>query len=47
MSEQTDPEGQHSFISLCLYVADPATFRASNSILGTLFSSSEDSLFIH
>ena len=30
---------------LCLRVADPATFLASNSVLGTLFSS-ENSLFI-
>ena len=29
---------------LCLYVADPATFLASDSVLGTLFSS--ESLFI-
>ena len=30
---------------LCLYVVDPATFLASNSILGTLLST-ERSLFI-
>ena len=30
----------------CLYLADPATFLASNSVLETLFSS-ETSLFIH
>ena len=29
-----------------LYVADPATFLASNSVLGTLLSS-ESNLFIH
>ena len=32
-------------VLLCLYVADPATFLASNSVL-TIFSS-ESSLFIH
>ena len=32
-------------VLLCLYVADPANFLASNSVLGTLFSS-ENSLFI-
>ena len=36
---------QFHTVSLCLYVADPATFLASNSVLGTLFSS-ENSLFI-
>ena len=30
----------------CLYVADPATFLASNYVLGILFSF-ESSLFIH
>ena len=30
---------------LCLYVADPATLLASDSILGTLFST-ENGLFI-
>ena len=39
--------GQHRFILLyfCLHVVDPATLLASNSVLGTLFSS-ENSLFI-
>ena len=32
-------------VLLCLYVADPAIFLASNNVLGTLFSS-ESSLFI-
>ena len=32
-------------VLLCLYVADPATFLDSNSVLGTVFSS-ESSLFI-
>ena len=32
-------------VLLCLYVADPATFLASDSVLGTLYSS-ENSLFI-
>ena len=32
-------------VSFCLYVADPATCPASNSVQGTLFSS-EDGLFI-
>ena len=32
-------------VLLCLYVADPATSLASNSVLMTL-SSSEDSLFL-
>ena len=35
----------HYLVLLCLDVADPATCRASNSVLGTLFSS-ENSLFI-
>ena len=35
----------HYLVLLCLHVADPATFRASNSVPGTLFSS-ENSLFI-
>ena len=33
------------FFKLCLYVADPTTFLASDSVLGSLFSS-ESSLFI-
>ena len=33
-------------VLLCLYVADPATFVAWNSVLEMLFSS-ENSLFIH
>ena len=32
-------------VSCCLYVADPATFLASHSVLGTLLSS-ESGLFI-
>ena len=44
MIEQTDLKEQHKFI-LCLCVADPATFLASNSVLAPLFSS-ESSLFI-
>ena len=36
---------QFNTVLLCLYVADPATFLASESILGALFSS-ENSLFI-
>ena len=39
---------QHTFTLFTLfmfYVADPATFLASNSVLGKLFSS-ENSLFI-
>ena len=42
LNKQTDLKGQHSL--LCLYVADSATFLASNSVLGPCFSS-EDSLF--
>ena len=34
-----------SAVLLCVHVADPATFRASNRVLSTLFSS-ENSLFI-
>lgn len=43
MNKQTDFKGQGDFIlfSLCSYAADPATFRASNSVLETLFSSEE------
>ena len=37
-------KGQHNFL-LCLFVADPATLLASNSVQGTLFSS-ESSLCI-
>ena len=37
--KKTDLKGQHSFMLLCLYVADPATSRASKSLLGTLLSS--------
>ena len=37
---------QFHTVLLCLYVADPATFLSSNSILRTLFCS-ENSLFIH
>lgn len=33
-------EEQHN-LRLCLYLADPATFVASNSVLGTIFSSKE------
>ena len=46
--EQTNcPQRTTQFhtVLLCLYVADPATFLALNSILGTLFPS-ENSLFI-
>ena len=32
-------ETQFHAVLRCLYVADPATFLASNSVLGTLFSS--------
>ena len=35
---ETDLKGQHSFILFYfVYVVDPATFLASNSVLGTLF----------
>ena len=34
-------------VLLCLYVADPATFLASNSVLGTLFSPENSLLFCH
>ena len=37
LNKQTDLREQHSFI-LCLYVVDPATFQASNSVLVTLFT---------
>ena len=47
LNKQTDLTGQHNFLLFyfVLHVADPATFLASNSGLGTLFSS-ENSLFI-
>ena len=49
LSKQTDLKGQHNFILfhliLILYVADSATFLASNSVLWTLIST-ENSLFI-
>ena len=45
VNKQSDFKGQHSFILFYLYVADPATFLASNSGLGSLFSS-ENSVFI-
>ena len=47
MNKQTDLKGPAQFhtVLLCLYVADPATSLASNSVLGTLFFS-ESSLFI-
>ena len=42
LDKQTDLKEQRNFIftvsCFCLYVADPATFLASNSVLGTLFS---------
>ena len=41
LDKQTD---LHTVL-LCLYVADPATCLASDSVLGTLFTS-ENSLFI-
>ena len=31
---------------MCPYVADPATFLASNSILGTLFSSEKQLVYL-
>ena len=37
LNKQTALKGQHNFC-FTLYVADPATFLASNSALGTLFS---------
>ena len=40
LNTQTDLKGPYF-----VYVADPATFLASNSVAGTLFSS-ENSLFI-
>ena len=50
MSKQTNNKlettTQFHAVLLCLYVADPATFLASNSVMGTLFSSG-NSLFIH
>ena len=46
LNKQTDLRGKHSFVLLCLDLSDPATFLASNSVLGTLFSS-QNSLFIH
>ena len=36
---------KQTFVSLCLYIVDPITFLASDSVLRTLFSS-ENSLFI-
>ena len=35
LNELADVKGQHSFLPFyfCLYVADPATFLASNSVL--------------
>ena len=39
MNKQTDLKGHNNSILLCLYAADPATLLASNSVLGTLFSS--------
>ena len=47
LNKQTDFKRTTQFhtVLLCLYVADPATFLASNSVLGTLFSF-ESSLFI-
>ena len=44
LNKQTDLKGQHTVL-LCLYVADPATCLASNSVLGTLFPT-KTSLFI-
>ena len=44
MKLQADLKGQHNFISFDLYLADPATFHASNTVLGTLFTY-ESSLF--
>ena len=32
-------------VLLCSYLADPATFLASNCVLGTLFSSDNSLLF--
>ena len=38
-------KGRLCSFRFCIYLADPATFLASNSVLGTLFST-ENSLFI-
>ena len=46
LNEQTDNRRTTQFhtVLLCLYLADPATFLASNYVPGALFSS-ESSLF--
>ena len=37
LNKKTDFKGQHSFTLSCLYVADSATFLASNSVPNLIF----------
>ena len=37
LNKQSDLKGQHNFILFYTYVADPATFLASHSVLGSSF----------
>ena len=47
LNKQNDLKGQHNFILFdCVYMwADPATFLASNCVLGTYFSPENDLSF--